>query len=534
MAIRRWEMLLSAQADSYLLKIQGDRTDVDRIVQAHAAVCQNVQEISEDTFQWAIFVVGATLAEKLAIQNQVMSLTTDAEGKKPSDSLLDVIEGLSGALQDLTNLTEDEQAYVMNKMARMGQTSAPSSIGATPAPAAGTAATVRPPAGFPTTRGPAVGGGMAPPIAPGGISPGPAQPIAPVPGFTPGRVAPQQIPGRVAPGTPLPPVSIPGGFPGSPGKPVGVPATSAPLPTPGIVRPAQPPKSFGPAVPQTPLPPVSLPKVTFPGVPTSPKSAPVPMPTPPSPVAPPAAPPPPKVEVSAPIAEPPTINPAPPAKLPTVEIPAEKPKVSPPPAVAVPPSSTELVIEKRVEPLAARTEPPVAMPKAPVPEEPKVDSAAPLTPDSSPFKEIKPASTPPLSAGAATKTDDGQIQAAIFYPPEGDEWKTHFLNTLSDIALKKSKKPTHFKINASVSGPISLENSAEWIWKSKTSGADIFFVVLPPELGSDLMEPVVAEAESAGLRCFLVPQSEIQSRLLYMDLMVELMMFKKRIRPPVP
>lgn len=498
-------MLLSAQADSYLLKIQGDRSDVDRIVQAHTAVCQNIQEISEDTFQWAIFVVGATLAEKLAIQNQVMSLTTDADGKKPSDSLLDVIEGLSGALQDLTNLTEDEQAYVMNKMARMGQASAPAAIAGT-SPTTGPATSpARPSPTIPATRGPVIpGGGMPGHPNPLG-APGPGQPLPPVPGFTPGRLAPQQIPGRVMPGTPLPPVSIPGGLPGAPAGP-------------GILRPAQPPKSFGPAVPQNPLPPVTLPKVSFPGVPGVAKpTTPAVTPEPPRPSTP--APSPSAVGIPIPMQTAPA---APPAPVP----PANAPTHLPP---------QELAIEKKVEPLAASTEPPVSQPKpAATPPPQNVPSAPQPDVETSPLIEIKPAPPTAPAAVTATKQEEGQIQAAIFYPVEGEEWKTHFLNTLADIAQKKSKKPTHFKINAAVPGPIALENSAEWIWKSKTSGVDIFFVVLPPDLGSDLMEPVMAEAESAGLRCFLVPQAEINSKLLYMDLMVELMMFKKRIRPPAP
>lgn len=105
------------------------------------------------------------------------------------------------------------------------------------------------------------------------------------------------------------------------------------------------------------------------------------------------------------------------------------------------------------------------------------------------------------------------------------------MTTLTEIAQKKSRKPTTFIVNASVPTSIALDNSAEWIWKAKTSGSDIFFVVLPPGLVNDLMEPLVGEAHAAGLRCFLIPDAEIDSKLLYMDLMVELMMFKRRVRP---
>lgn len=106
-----------------------------------------------------------------------------------------------------------------------------------------------------------------------------------------------------------------------------------------------------------------------------------------------------------------------------------------------------------------------------------------------------------------------------------------FLNTLTDVAQKKSKRPTAFQVALSFPTTVALENSTEWIWKAKTSGSDLFFVVLPDGLGSELMDPLVEEAQAAGLRCFLVPQGEVGSKLLYMDLMVELMMFKRRIRP---
>jgi hypothetical protein len=77
MSIERWEMLLSTRADSYLLKIRGPREDVEKIVQTHPDVCGEVQEITDDTFQWAVFVVDAPLKERLAIQNLVMSMTRD-------------------------------------------------------------------------------------------------------------------------------------------------------------------------------------------------------------------------------------------------------------------------------------------------------------------------------------------------------------------------------------------------------------------------------------------------------------------------
>ena len=174
-----------------------------------------------------------------------------------------------------------------------------------------------------------------------------------------------------------------------------------------------------------------------------------------------------------------------------------------PPLIIEPPASTTKELELVIEPLAATQSPP------------------------------PPESVPQASTGAspAPKPDDGSIiRISVFYPSGQDQAKDQFMNTLIDVAQKKSKRPTSFHVALSIPTVIAVENSTEWIWKAKTSGSDIFFVILPEELGSESMDPLVGEALSAGLRCFLVPQIEIASKLLYMDLMVELMMFKRRVR----
>ncbi|MBK8575379.1 MAG: hypothetical protein IPN90_06790 [Elusimicrobia bacterium] len=122
------------------------------------------------------------------------------------------------------------------------------------------------------------------------------------------------------------------------------------------------------------------------------------------------------------------------------------------------------------------------------------------------------------------------LRISIFYPAGQEPVMDQFLKTLIDVAQKKSRRPTSFQVALSVPTAISLENSTEWIWKSKTSGSDIFFVILPEGAGIEILDPLVGEAQAAGLRCFLVPSAEVASKLLYMDLMVELMMFKRRIR----
>lgn len=482
MAIQRWEMLLSAQTDCYLLKIQGDRQDVDRILLSHPKTCQTVQEIAGDIFRWVIFVVDAPLSERLAIQNQVMSLTTDTSGTTPSEELLDVLDGLSGALQDLTNLTEDEQAFVMNKMAHMG----------TPA---------------------------APPATPQ------ANPLKNVP-HSP------SLPGAYPPaGTPLPRVTFPGqpGLPTGPKSPSGPgqipmppknPGGGSPLPSPGpipsIIRPVQPPRSF-PGAPNMPgpLPSIPIPKMTPPPTPIPPKSAPMGMPPPPS--------------SPMPI---PQLEPVPQKKAPP-------PQIAPPPLPKKEEVSSErppLKIEPTVAPLEKEGPPKVAV--SPVeelkPEPIKTKEPEPIivplaTPFSPPPQDLAPPA-PPVTDPSPKAEDGSIIRISVFYPTGQEQAKDQFMNTLIDVAQKKSKRPTSFQMALSVPTVIVVENSTEWIWKAKTIGSDIFFVILPEELGSESMDPLVGEALSAGLRCFLVPQAEIASKLLYMDLMVELMMFKRRVR----
>lgn len=508
MAIQRWEMLLSAQADSFLLKIQGDRNDVDQIVRAHPQTCQNVQEISDDVFQWAIFVVDAPLPEKLAIQNQVMSLTKDTSGEGPSGELLDILDGLSGALQDLTNLTEDEQTFVMNKMARMGNPVPSAPLGPPP----------------PTPNAPASNGQQpgSPPKVPGPGSPLPRVTIPGKPGspVTPFPTAnPQPIP------TPLnrPPMGPKGGTP-----------LPSPGPLPNIVRPVQPPRtgSGGPPLPgaptgnaprlPNPMPSIPMPKIS-PPMNVSKKAELSSPPLPGTPVKPVPQPPQQLNENSMPI----PMTPSEPQSLNSMPIPNNE-------KVIESPSIKEETLSQRPKTLFASTPPKVYEEPPPInPVQPLAFTSPLPPPKSEGFTAEQPCNPAPTRTPAPSGiTDDSSVlRVSLFYSTGGEASRDRFMTTLTEIAQKKSRKPTTFIINASVATSITLDNSAEWIWKAKTSGSDIFFVVLPPGLGSDLMDPLVGEAHAAGLRCFLIPDAEIDSKLLYMDLMVELMMFKRRVRP---
>ncbi|MBL8024499.1 MAG: hypothetical protein JNK54_09510 [Elusimicrobia bacterium] len=521
MAIHRWEMLLSAQADSFLLKIQGDRTDVDSIVRAHPQTCQNVQEISDDVFQWAIFVVDAPLPEKLAIQNQVMSLTKDTSGIGPSGELMGILDGLSGALQDLTNLTEDEQTFVMNKMARMGNPVTPTPI---------------PPAKPDTT--PPTLSEQTPPT-----QKNTAPATTPLPRVT--------IPGQVSIAPPSLSKSFPGPTVGTPPNskaPTPLPSTG---PLPNILRPVQPPKPGNVPAGNTPLPhpmggntprlPNPMPQISQPKISLPPSvslkrnepSTPPHVPSPPAQGVPPG----PK-DKNAPVGPQGSATPIP---IPmtgegfqAASSPPIPPKASQGPVT--PPSS---LLDKTVsftEGREALQKPTTDAPLPPAAVEPLAFTPPPAIPtETAPLAEepIKPppSSSVSIPATAMKQEEPSTLRVSIFYSTGRETARDRFMTTLTEMAQKKSRKPTNFVINASIATTITLDNSAEWIWKAKTSGSDIFFVVLPSGLGSDLMDPLVGEAQAAGLRCFLIPEGEINSKLLYMDLMVELMMFKRRIRP---
>ncbi|HMX42536.1 MAG TPA: hypothetical protein PKB12_02325, partial [Elusimicrobiota bacterium] len=169
---------------------------------------------------------------------------------------------------------------------------------------------------------------------------------------------------------------------------------------------------------------------------------------------------------------------------------------------------------------------PAAPPATPPPSAPVVPLAPAAVP-APPAAPAAPVREPKLVVELKTP-EDSTFKTAIFFPQGGDAPKQKFLNTITDMAQKKSKKPMFFHIVHSQATSITSDNAVEWIWTAKAQGADCFFVILPPDILPDFMEGIVAEARQAGLRCFLIPQAEIGSKLLYMDLMVELMLIKRK------
>jgi hypothetical protein len=138
-------------------------------------------------------------------------------------------------------------------------------------------------------------------------------------------------------------------------------------------------------------------------------------------------------------------------------------------------------------------------------------------------------SSPP-DAGSAKGGEELPLRFTIFFPVGGESLRDRFTAMLTDVAQKKARKPLQFQIVGSVPTTVTMEHSTEWIWTAKANNADCFFVLLPPDVLPDYLEGITAEAQSAGMRCFLVPQNEVGSKLLYMDFMLELMMIKRKVK----
>lgn len=126
--------------------------------------------------------------------------------------------------------------------------------------------------------------------------------------------------------------------------------------------------------------------------------------------------------------------------------------------------------------------------------------------------------------------EDGALASALFYPEGAEASRDKFVNVLTENAQKKAKKPITFRWVNTQAVEIALDHAVEWIWTAKANGAECFFVILPSTVSPEEMEGVAVEAQHAGMRCFLVPMTEIGSKLLYMNLMVELMLVKKKGR----
>jgi len=373
MSIERWDLSPSSRPDTYVMKIAGNRSDLEKVIEKYKSLCSEPQEMSGPEFQWFVYIENATLNERLAIQDRLRELvsTPAPTHESPSVDLSGVLAELNLVLEELTGLTEEEQAQATKKMQEIQQREA------VPAP-------------------------------------------------------PLPIPDSPNPSPPM-------------GRPIQDQIVPPPNPTP-LQRPA---------------------------------------PSPPAPPAPPS---------------PPTVTPPSPVKPPPPEPPA---RVTPPPS-------------------SPMTNPPIERPKPLEPLKPVLPVAPSLSKPKLVPKIKKPAlpdtSTPP----------DQLIKAVFFYRPDGESIFKSFLGKLKETALTKAKKP--LTVQAVESNPSKISNSmgTEWISKTQAAGADCFFVMLPSDILADFLEAALLESRTARVPCFLVSESDIKSRLLYVDLMVELMFIKRK------
>lgn len=440
MAIERWELTPSSQPDRYLLKVRGDKSDLERVVRTYARVCQEVREMGDPVFQWAVYVVGATLNERLSIQDLLREMVNrPAAPTTPLASTPDlsgVLSELSLMLEGLTDLTDEEQAHVAKKMEQR-------------------------------QREEAVLREMAPP---------PPAPVAPAP------PSPVTVPPAEEPALNLPPLSL---------TPPTTPPTAPPLPVastpsqaaaPGkkeeknyeiLHDVARPPKAAAVEKPEkkepplTGKPPLEIVLPPEPAAPAPAQAAPV---APPSPAA------------------PPPWSPAP--------TPAAPPP--PPPATPVPPA-------------------PVAAP--------------PVQPLQVPPAAASPVVAPPMPAAAPEEPQvpaDQTILTVCFYSPGQEAAKDKFIKQLTEVAKKKAKKPMVIKTLLTQATPISNKQAGVWLDAARSVKAECAFILLTPDILPDFLENAVVEIRQAGVHCFLVPQSELDSRILYVDLMVELMLVKRK------
>ncbi len=204
------------------------------------------------------------------------------------------------------------------------------------------------------------------------------------------------------------------------------------------------------------------------------------------------------------------------------------PPAEPPPAPEVKPAAPEPVFE------IVRDVAPSPAPQPPRPAEPPAPKPAPEKPAPEKTPPPAPAAVPPVPAAAAPPPapvpagpSDQVIRAACFYAPGAEASKDNFFAKLTEVAQKRSKKPFTVQPVLSQAAPLSAKQGAEWAGLAKTAGAEVVFILLPPQLGPEFMEQAVIQLEMSGLHGYLITPAEIESRLLYVDLTVELMLIKR-------
>jgi hypothetical protein len=118
MPIERWEMIPSSHPNRYIIRLACPREDAEGLVQAFPHLCTGPREMSDPVYKWGIMVEGASLNERLAIQDKLRATVAPSEPApmRGDIDLSGVLAELSMVLDELTGLTDEEKEHVAKKM----------------------------------------------------------------------------------------------------------------------------------------------------------------------------------------------------------------------------------------------------------------------------------------------------------------------------------------------------------------------------------------------------------------------------------
>jgi|GEM_PF-5647601 len=478
MAIERWELLMSTHPDSFLLKIRGPKTDVDEIVRQHPKICQDVHEIHEDLFQWTIFVVDASLSDRLSLQNTVMTLAEEFSKNQPSDELSDVLEKLTGVLENMDLVSQPpEKPAVVPPIVRSD----------------------------PTT-----------------------DQEHPIPKHTP------ETPPNQGNKSPLPKINIPL----ETKKPI---FQAPPLPATGegkkqpLVRPvnmpslnlflkpktsnlSSPPETTTNSKPTAPPPPIKMDLVKG----LTRFEATDPSPTPPPQETPKQTPPKEVFKWQTPVKK----EEAPPPLIEQETGPARMIMTPFGPSLETDKTDSPMTVKINEEPRETTPTPPPAVEEVGTKTPPVVyNEERASSPPVSPVRELPENPSAELSPNGEEK-----VSFCIFYSEGTDDIKNRFCHLLQETAhrvLGRSKKITILK---EITTAFTPETAMDWVWNSRTLQADGFFVIHPKDLTGDFLRDLPMDAEAAGLLCLLVSETDAQSPLKLIEILTQLTLVKRRKR----
>ncbi|MGQ0644043.1 MAG: hypothetical protein ACT4O3_00930 [Elusimicrobiota bacterium] len=172
-------------------------------------------------------------------------------------------------------------------------------------------------------------------------------------------------------------------------------------------------------------------------------------------------------------------------------------------------------------------------PQSPAPE--KSPPAVPPAPPPQAPAQSEPASESPFLRAPAPPhppdvPEDQLIRAVCVYPAslEGGTAKGLFLQQLKDSAQKKAKKPFFIHLLHEEAVDIGPDRPQDWIKGVLSSRAEFAFIIIPKNVSPESMEEAVRQIQKGGLHCHLISETEVASRILYIDLVVEFMLAKQK------